>query len=258
MADKMKRNGVCVRNATVPFLARLYSLGWLFISLVRGRMHVAELLQATYLLARAEQQEVLRKWNTASWRIGGVLAGPMIFSLQQHGELDAVLRCVETSLSTPDGRNAHGGVLQQQLPLSIYWIGAMYEVLRIIRDRKAAESAEFFQLFKDFELLRMPLEKLEIAKDNKLKEPLTLHSLHTDGKPGEVFSYDRKDPNRYHIMPAGIAPDGGVTWQAIDTIDKTERWISRRNLSDRFLEMWGNEQAAGVSVATAAAEQPPT
>ena len=57
--------------------------------------------------------------------------------------------------------------------LSAYWIGGMYETFRPLRDRKLGDSNELFKsIVDDLELICVPLEKHEIAKDKKLKKPL--------------------------------------------------------------------------------------
>jgi hypothetical protein len=39
-------------------------------------------------------------------------------------------------------------------------------------------------------------------------------------------------------MPSGFSARGSVMWQVIDLRAKTERWIERRDLSDRILDRW--------------------
>jgi hypothetical protein len=101
--------------------------------------------------------------------------------------------------------------------LSVYWIGGMYEVFRLLRDRELDDKNDrFFQVLKTLELLRMPLEKHEIAKDRVLKQPVELSRAPPRGDASDQYTYDVGDPTRAHIMPFGLSERGSVCWQAID------------------------------------------
>jgi hypothetical protein len=126
--------------------------------------------------------------------------------------------------------------------LSTYWIGGVYEALRLLRERELVDQNDkFVQLLRDFELLRVPLEKHEIAKDRTLKEPLQLVRQPPRPDEDDTYLYARKDEQRAHIMPAGISSRGSMMWQTIDLKNNTARWIERRNLSDQMLELWKSE-----------------
>jgi hypothetical protein len=74
-----------------------------------------------------------------------------------------------------------------------------------------SELDEFKSTCNDFELLRMPIAKFEIAKDFEIERPLPMRRFGDDEtKPIEF--YDPKDPARFHIMPKGVSPRlfGGV------------------------------------------------
>jgi hypothetical protein len=128
------------------------------------------------------------------------------------------------------------------------WIVGCYEILRAFlqRDREAAsagksvsevsERNDFKSIFSDLELLRMPIAKFEIAKDAKLGQPLAMHRIGDDAtKPTEF--YDPKDPRRSHIMPRGVSPRGSAVWLALDVRNSRERWVERRDLADRLLNL---------------------
>jgi hypothetical protein len=97
-------------------------------------------------------------------------------SVQREGEVDLVLRCLEDEMvhriGSDQTENLWAG--QNLNSLSVYWIGGVYEILRLLKSRNFLKGDHFNALFTDFELLRMPLEKHEIAKDKSLKEPLHL------------------------------------------------------------------------------------
>jgi hypothetical protein len=123
--------------------------------------------------------------------------------------------------------------------LSEYWIGSIYESFRTLRQRKLADAAPAFeQIFSDLESIRVPLEKHELAKDWSLKEPLTMVRSSSNNNVTDLYVYDPKDDQRAHIMGAGITPNGSVIWHVIDLKTQSDRWVERRNLSDRILAMW--------------------
>jgi hypothetical protein len=118
----------------------------------------------------------------------------------------------------------------------------MYEALRLLRDRKLLDEPESETVFRDFELLRMPLEKHEIAKDREFKQPQPMTRYPPNDNASDSYVYDPKSPTRSHIMPFGITERGSITWHAIDARDGSARWIERRWLSDRVLAVWGDDK----------------
>jgi hypothetical protein len=139
-----------------------------------------------------------------------------------------------------------------QLLLSETWVVGCYEILRAFRQRDrdalklgahtsgVSEMEAFRAIFADLELSRMPMTKFEIARDDKLKEPLQLRRMSADNEAADQFTYDSKDPARYHLMPNGVSPRGSACWVALDHLTKREYWVERRDLAERLLAM-GNE-----------------
>jgi hypothetical protein len=110
----------------------------------------------------------------------------------------------------------------------------MYETLRMLAERKLVHVSDEFQaLGQDFRLLRIPLEKHEITSQGQLKQPLQMQTA-----SGNIYTYDKTDPKRAHIMPHGITRRGSVWWQVLDVKANAERLVERRELSDRFLSLW--------------------
>jgi hypothetical protein len=133
-----------------------------------------------------------------------------------------------------------------QMMFSETWIIGWYEILRAFqqRDREAAaagkatsgvsELDEFKSIFTDFELLRMPIAKFEIAKDNRLGQPLPMRRV-GDGESKPIEFYDPKDSDRFHIMPKGVSARGSAVWLALDGRNSRQHWVERRDLADRLL-----------------------
>lgn len=143
-----------------------------------------------------------------------------------------------------------------QMMFSETWIVGCYEILRTFqqRDREAAaagqspsgvcELDEFKSVFTDFELLRMPIAKSEIAKDKKLEQPLPMHRV-GDDKTKPIEFYDPKDPGRFHIIPTAASARGSAMWLALDGRNLQQYWVERRDLSDRLLALVKLVKGAG-------------
>lgn len=92
------------------------------------------------------------------------------------------------------------------------------------------------ELFRDIEIIRIPLAKYQIAKDKKLRVPLQFAQDGDDEVPAKIMEYDKGDQQRNHVMPRGFSARGSMQWCAIDVEGENYRkWLERRELSDRFL-----------------------
>ena len=91
----------------------------------------------------------------------------------------------------------------------------MYETVRLLREIDGKQQ-EHDPLAHDLKLLRVALEKHQIADDRKLKAPLKMgrHPPNNDATDHYVYSPD--DPRRSHIMPTGFSARGSIMWQVID------------------------------------------
>jgi hypothetical protein len=56
----------------------------------------------------------------------------------------------------------------------------------------------------------------------------------------EPYVYDKKDPNRSHIMPMAMSATGSMMWQVIDHRNERSFWVERRSVSNRILERWAS------------------
>jgi hypothetical protein len=149
-------------------------------------------------------------------------------------------------------------IFHYQLTLSEIWVVGCYEILSAFRqrDRDAqkvvartsgiSEMEEFKSIFADLELLHMPMTKFEIAKDDKMKEPLRMRKVPSNNDATDQTTYDSKGPTRYHIMPSGMSLRGSVCWGALDHQTKTEYWVERRNLAERLLDLGTKIVPAGI------------
>lgn len=213
-------------------------------------MTVTELVGAAFAHASARHRPVHEQWVSASFCVGRLLPrSHLMISTQEIGHLDVLLRSMEDEASStiqrqPFQKFQEAAALgtNQLVQLSGIWVGAGYEVLRLLKSRKLLTSSELNRLEHDFAILRMPLDKHEIAGDRLLNEPLALGAPGGGRRAGDAVEYDAKDKAlKAHAMPVAISPSGSVAWQAIDVArgSVTARWIERRDLADQMLEFFG-------------------
>ena len=204
-------------------------------------MDVTKLISTAFHVARSKYGTLNRSWVAVSHRIGGRLPHSLLsMSVQRDGELDLVLRCMEDEHASlaQNGNNDDLFGFHYQKMLSDLWVGSVYETLRLLNERKLAPSSdEFKRLAHEFRLLRVPLEKHELA--GKVTEPLVMQKFPPNGDDTDYYTYPPgRDPTRAHIMPTGISARGSVMWQVIDVRNDTSFWLERRELADRLLSLW--------------------
>jgi hypothetical protein len=134
-------------------------------------MSVTKIIVAAFDQAARTHRSLHEPWTRVSIRLGGTLPKSLLMSsVQRDGTLDMVLRCMEdervarAQASEPDGMFD----FHYQRMLSEIWIGSVYETLRLIVERNPAVATEDVRaLANDFRLLRVTLEKHEIAKETR-------------------------------------------------------------------------------------------
>jgi hypothetical protein len=218
---------------------------------------VSLLLNSLFNVARAKYRAENEAWVQLSHRLSGRFSlVTATTSIQREGDIDILLRCLEDEFNTSKDTSGMDLSFHYQMMFSETWIVGCYEILRAFqqRDREAvaggrptsgvSELDEFKSIFSDFELLRMPIAKFEIAKDNKLEQPLPMRRVGDDEtKPIEL--YDPKDPGRFHTMPKGVSSRGSAVWLALDVRNSREHWVERRDLADRLLSLLKLVKGAG-------------
>jgi hypothetical protein len=228
---------------------------------------VSPLINIAFNAARAKYRAEHTAWTNLSYVLSGRFNLPVaMMNIQRQGDLDLLLRSMEdefeankaAEIADTTGSNM---TFHYQMTLSEIWVVGCYEVLRAFRQRDrdaqkvgartsgVSEMEEFISIFSDLALLRMPMTKFEIAKDDKLKEPLTMQKLPPNNDATDQTTYDSKDPARYHIMPRGMSSRGSVCWGALDHLTKREYWVERRDLAERLLAMDSKIVPAGILAA---------
>jgi hypothetical protein len=206
------------------------------------KMTVTQLITAAFGLARSRHQELHQTWIAISMSVGGMIPNSLLMaSVQRSGELDMILRCMEDdySLTKENAESENLFSFHYQMMLSEIWIGAVYEIFRLLAERKLSpDDAAFTMLSRDLRLLRIPIEKHEIAAQGQLSEPLLMQSNPRMSQGRDTYLYSKSDPKRAHIMPAGLSQRGSVMWQAIDLKSQQSHWLERRALSERMIAVW--------------------
>lgn len=204
-------------------------------------MNVSSLVAMAFGHAAVGQRARTDAWVRLSHEIGSRLPSSLLgMSIQRIGRLDSVLRCMEEERAQHQSQDEGLDVSQEyQSMLSELWIGALYEVIRLILDRKLAGSdvSIVSSLGHDLRLVRIPIEKHELAADKKLARPLEMERRPLRGDASDLYVYSRADPKRAHIMPSGLSTRGSLTWQVIDVATMESRWVERLDLSDRALSL---------------------
>jgi hypothetical protein len=225
---------------------------------------VSPLINVAFNVARAKYRAEHTAWTNLSFILSGRFNLTVASSnIQRQGDLDLLLRCIEDEFEankTAEIADTTGldMTFHYQLALSETWVVGCYEILRAFRqrDRDALKACvrpsgvsgmeSFKSIFADLELLRMPMTKFEIAKDDKLKEPLPLQKSPSNDDATDQTFYDSKDPARYHVMPRGMSPRGSAAWLALDHLTRREHWVERRDLADRLLALGNEVIPAGI------------
>jgi hypothetical protein len=221
-------------------------------------------INAAFNVARAKYRSEHTAWTNLSGVLSGRFNLPVAtINIQRQGDLDLLLRCMEDEFEAnkaAEMADTTGSdmTFHYQLALSETWVVGCYEVMRAFRQRDrdalkagvrpsgVSDMKSFQSIFADLELLRMPMTKFEIAKDEKLKEPLPLQRSPPNANATDQTFYDSKDPARYHLMPSGLSLRHSAVWLALDHLTTREYWVERRDLAERLLAMGNEIVPAGI------------
>jgi hypothetical protein len=214
---------------------------------------VSPLISQAFIIAMAKYNEELTRMTNLSARLSMRGLVPLaVMDIQRMSQLDCVLLSLEDERAAKmAGLAPEGNIIDfnYEKMFAELWVGGWYEILRAVRQRAGEAAArgdktsgveyadEFKSLLADFEQLRMPLEKYEIAKDKGLKEPLVFKRYPPNDDDTDNYIYDKEDPQRNHRMPSGLSARGSVMWLAMNPTSHEEHWIERRGLSERLLRL---------------------
>ena len=165
-----------------------------------SNLSVGQLITAAFGLSRTRYPELNKRWTAASWRTGGKLPGShAMVSIKRIGELDLVCRAMEDELlATPQKEGEMDFRDNYLMMLSELWIGTAYAISFALKDRKLLlDHEDFVELAEDLRLVRVQIEKHQIASDRDLTEPLPLTTGPSGDAPERVYVYEGS-PSRSH------------------------------------------------------------
>ncbi|MFD2262540.1 hypothetical protein ACFSM5_06545 [Lacibacterium aquatile] len=220
---------------------------------------VSTLMAVAFAVARNARPELTTRWITASYWVSSHLSNSLLLvATQKLGEVDTLLRAMEDEAAAGLRQGKNPMVLDlgphYQLMLSEFWIGSAYEILRTIKKSLVGDT-QFETLYRNLELIRVPLEKHRLRGDwglgKTLPNPLPLTKIPDEessrnGVSGEVL-YDVQDERRGYIMPVALSETGSAEWQVIDLEMKRSFWLRRSSLADEFLTLCEAGRAGGKS-----------
>lgn len=210
---------------------------------INNALTVGQLLASAFEAARVRKALLHETWIKISSEIGRRLPNSLVMmSVQRAGELDLALRCMESDFNALERNidNFHLLTFNTQTTLSELWVGSIYEIVRLIQDRKVMPSDDLAALYSQLTLLRVPLMKHEIAGERKMTKPLLFKKHPPNDADSDLYTYSHKDPRRGHIMPHGVSQRGSVMWQVIDIKTEKEYWLERLTLSEQFLSIFSS------------------
>jgi hypothetical protein len=116
---------------------------------------------------------------------------------------------------------------------SILWVFGLYEIVRVVKDTNASRFEALAELFRELEVLRMPLAKHEVKRTAKHK--------------------------RTRHYPTGIwfPETGSVGWRVFNPDAEAAHQFTRTGIANKFLSITATEPIFQVAIDTTTVEPPP-
>ena len=211
---------------------------------------VTNAISLAFYTAIKSHEETWVDWLRVSTIVGEKLPNSHLpWSIQNLGMMDVVLRQIEKEYCPP-GKSGQSDVFN--LPLHIHlqfsnsWVCDAYELFRLLKDRQLADGDKFRTLERNLRLIRIPLDKHEIAgnKNQVSDKNLTLTQPLVDEETS--YRYSPNDPLRAIMTASRFNPKtGSVQWYVFNELlsndDTFMGWLERRTLSDQILDLWRPE-----------------
>jgi len=202
---------------------------------------VGQLLVAAFGVSRSKYPQLNERWIRMSFRVGSQLPRSLLsVSIQRLGEVDLACRALESELLSHPPRDGELDLRPNYLAVfSESWIGSAYAICYTLRDRKILTDSEFLQLAEHLRMIRVQIEKYEVASDRKLPAPLQFAptQLRSDEKEAPIYIYDKDDRLRAHIPRTGLSARRSYMWEVFDVKSDASGWFERLELSDRMLDL---------------------
>lgn len=197
------------------------------------------LIVAAFAAARTKFPEIQEKWIGASFRAGAKIPQSLASaSIQKIGDIDLICRALEDELTAqPGAPGAMDFRFHYLVMMSEIWISMAYAICFALKERdQLVDDTQFLQLAEDLRLVRVQLEKHQIASDKKLTDPLTMTTGSSGPGAERLSQYDKGDRMRAHIPRTGTSDRKSLMWEVIEVKANGMRWIERRSLSDTMID----------------------
>jgi hypothetical protein len=210
---------------------------------------VGQLLSLAQTYAMAADANIRDQWIRGSFAAAGFVDVPEIaVHIQELGNLDMMLRSLEreTAANGESKEPSMADVLPfgLQVSLSRQWVLSAYEIVRTLSNKWKACEPQAKELLRRLELVRIPLAKLEIAKDRVLGKDGSVELVRRGDppdKPGKI--YTAKDPATYWPQTIRNVATGSIGWDVFDIKNWRQVEILRQDLSNEFLSLLGSSKA---------------
>ena len=211
---------------------------------------VTNAISLAFYTAIQSHEETWVDWLRVSTIVGEKLPNSLLpWSIQNLGMLDVVLRQIEKEFHPP-GKNGQSDVsnlpLNIQLLFSNSWVCDAYELFRLLKERGFENGDLFKALERDLRIVRMPLDKHEIAKNRNQQIEMNLVLTQPLVDEDTPYRYSSEDPQRAIMPVTRFNPEtGSVQWLVFNDLLRKDAthvgWLERRSLSDRILDLWRPE-----------------
>jgi hypothetical protein len=208
-----------------------------------GAMAVSPLLTSATIEALGRYADLRPKWRdvyTGLVRLSQTGGG--LVRYQPDHLIDLIIRAMEDELAArhrlalEGDRHVHLEDTLQHV-LTRYWIIGTHDALRIaVRSPGGKVHPKLPSLYERFRLVRVPLAKLKIARDNAFKDGgvLLVPAGEDDAKPE---TYRARSNDEYH-PPTPIDERGSIGWHLFEVKTMLPVTIYRRQLSDELLGLF--------------------
>jgi hypothetical protein len=195
--------------------------------------------------ALISNRDIHRKWMRVFTRMVSTNDAQDLLRYQSDVDIDIWLREMEGEFAKQANKEAENLIhilgFTLQHTLTRYWVLSMYEMLRVAKNSSNGKGDTKIQrLYREFQVVRVPITKLEIANDKKLPGPIKLEADNHMGGPFRLDIYfphpgpgERKQ--QYHPTTLIDPQTGSLGWNIIDAENGLVRNVFRRDLSDRVL-----------------------
>ena len=207
-----------------------------------GAVALSPLLTSAAMEALRRYADLRPKWRdvyTGLVRLSQTGGG--LVRYQPDHLIDLIVRSMEDELAArhraaPEGGRVHLEDTLQYV-LTRYWVLGTHDAVRIAARSLAGKvHPKLTSLYDRFRLVRVPLAKLKIARDDASKDGrvILVHAEEDEAKPE---AYRARSNHEYH-PPTPIDERGSIGWHLFDIKTMLPVTIYRRQLSDELLALF--------------------